>query len=369
MADQEEEPPMWQVLAELAAEQSKQGEYEQSFASYTSAMDVASLARRQDAKLFEARSASALLTGRLDVAQSDAERALALDPGSLRARVRLLRALLRRGDFERALAVAGEVLERDATNQAARADVASANLNARRVEAARQAGREERWAEVGALTQMVLNESPGSVAAMELRAEALAAQGLLDEALGVTTRLMREGVAGNGVLNLRARIFFDQERFDQAQKHLAEVLRADPDDAKAARLLKRLRKVMRLKSEGDEGFKAGQHLVAAEAYAACLAEVQPAASAGGNVLLAGFRAKVLTNRAMALAALGRHDEAVQSCDLAVELVPDYVKAYLRRANSLRALGVRRAPFPRHRCSNQRARHAGQRQAGAGGDGL
>jgi len=149
---------------------------------------------------------------------------------------------------------------------------------------------------------MVCNESPGCTDALILRAEALEQLGQCDDAMGITNRLLRDGFSNNKLLNLRARIFFDQERFDQAQKHLQEglfcknsplgqetrfsalfwfwthalsnvfclVLRADPDDAKAAKLLKRIRKVIRLKSEGDDGYKAQNYQGAADAYTACL---------------------------------------------------------------------------------------------------
>ena len=94
--------------------------------------------------------------------------------------------------------------------------------------------------------------------------------------------------------------------------------------------------MIRLKTEGDEGYKAQQYQPAIEAYNACLAEVAPPESAPKT--LASFRAKVLVNRAMCQAGLAMHAEAVASCDEAAELQPDYAKAYARRAASNRALG-------------------------------
>ena len=74
------------------------------------------------------------LLGRLAVAQSVAEQALKLDPKSIRARIRLLRALLRAGDFAACTKIGAEVLSQDPTNNAARADLSAANLNIRRLE-------------------------------------------------------------------------------------------------------------------------------------------------------------------------------------------------------------------------------------------
>jgi DnaJ family protein C protein 7 len=326
-----DEPTPLQYHTERAAELSRQGDYEAAYLAYKDALNLNAPAL-EASKLLEGKSQASLLTGRLDEAQADAQRALQLDPGSLRARIRLLRALLRRGDFVKAVEVGTELLAKDPTNQTARTDLASAQLNLRRLEAANAALASGKFQETNALAGMMLNESPGSMDALMLKAQALEQIGQVDEALSLTNRLMRDGGASNNaVLNLRARIFFDQERFDQAQKHLNEVLRVDPDDSKAGKLLKKVRKVVRLKSEGDEGFKQAQYEQAAERYAQCLLEV------GGNGL-ALFRAKVMVNRAMCFANLGKHEDAVECCDRAVELQPEYVKAYARRASSLRALG-------------------------------
>ena len=132
-----EEPSALDRLVEMAAEKSRQGDYEGSYAAYSEAIALQPMPA--DAKLYEARSQAALLTGRMEVALKDAEQALALDPKSLRARIRLLRVLLRHGELARCLQVGQGILDADATNQAARTDVSSANLNKRRLEAARAA--------------------------------------------------------------------------------------------------------------------------------------------------------------------------------------------------------------------------------------
>lgn len=53
---------------------------------------------------------------------------------------------------------------------------------------------------------------------------------------------------------------------------------------------------------------------------------------------AGYNAKLHCNRANAHSKLRNHDAAIQDCGKAIELDPEFVKAYLRRAASLYALG-------------------------------
>ena len=46
------------------------------------------------------------------------------------------------------------------------------------------------------------------------------------------------------------------------------------------------------------------------------------------------RVDALSNRAIALNALGRHDEALSDCDRAISIRPDYPTAFVTRGNVL-----------------------------------
>jgi len=209
-------------------------------------------------------------------------------------------------------------------------------MNLKRLEAARAAFGEGKLREASALTYKVTDESPGSRDALLLRAQCLVAQGDLDEAYSLTTRILRddetEKIRDHALLNLRARILFGQERFDQCIKHLQEVLRENPDDSAAAKLMKRVKKIQRLKVEGDDNFKAGKYQEACDSYGSCLNETE---EAGG---MKSYRAKLFCNRAAALSSLNKYEDAIADCDKAIELDDKYVKAYSRRALCLRALG-------------------------------
>ena len=54
-----------------------------------------------------------------------------------------------------------------------------------------------------------------------------------------------------------------------------------------------------------------------------------------------LRAQLHANAAVALRKLLRHTESIEQCDFAIELVPNYTKAYLRRADSHESLGSAR----------------------------
>lgn len=307
------------------------GNYEAAYDAFTQCVGEFP----NSAKLFESRSQSAMLTGRLDIAQTDAERAVLLDPNSLRAKIRLLKALVKRGVLTTAVQVGNEIFSVDPTNSAALGDYKIAQLNIKRLEEARTRLTAGKYQDAKRLAQTVQTESPGSRDASMVRAEAHVGLGELDDAYALTTRVLRddegEQRSDNSLLNLRARIFFEQERFDQCTKHLQEVLRSDPDDSKAAKLLKRVRKIVRVKAEGDENFKIGKYQEAFDAYSQTLIETEDAK-------LSSFQSKLYCNRAAASSSMGKYEEAIGDCDKAIELDQGYGKAYTRRALCSRSLG-------------------------------
>lgn len=92
---------------------------------------------------------------------------------------------------------------------------------------------------------------------------------------------------------------------------------ADPERAQELRL------------EGNEHFKAGRLHDAREAYSEALHLSPPAGAAGSSA--SKDRAVLHCNRAACLSKLGRWADVVTDCGQAIELDPEYVKAYSRRS--------------------------------------
>lgn len=317
---------------QLGLELHRASEYEDAYAHFTRMLPDFP----NEIKLYEARSQSALLTGRLRQAHTDCQKAVDLSPPTaLKPRIRLLKVLLREGDLDEALVLGEAVLKLDETNASVRSDLQTIKLNQRRLVAAEESFNERRLSECVALTNQVTKESPACRQALLLRAKCFVEMGEWDDALQLTTRILidddAKGKSLHDVLFLRSRIFFEQERFDQAQKHLGEMLRENPDDSNAARLLKRVKRIVKFKTEADLQFKTGHHQDAELNYTNCLGEC-------GDSVLAGFRSKLHSNRAAALVGLGKLEDAVKDCDQAIALDPNFARAYMRRATCLRQLG-------------------------------
>ena len=110
---------------------------------------------------------------------------------------------------------------------------------------------------------------------------------------------------------------------------LQDAGRHGPDNSLYRTEIKKWRSLEAQKEQGNTAFKSGRYQEAIDAWSICL-DIDPT-----NRL---FNAKLLCNRATAQSKLRNHDAAVADCGRAIELDQNYVKAYNRRAESLRVLG-------------------------------
>ncbi|KAF8490106.1 hypothetical protein JB92DRAFT_3147931 [Gautieria morchelliformis] len=130
------------------------------------------------------------------------------------------------------------------------------------------------------------------------------------------------------VLCARGLVLFLAGRLPAAAQHAQQALAYDPDDARARKLLRRARDVERLKEDGNAQFKAGRLAEAVELYGAALGTVEARAEEGGG---GAIRAKLLSNRAMALLKLGRREAALADTNASLGLVGTSYKALRTRA--------------------------------------
>jgi DnaJ family protein C protein 7 len=109
----------------------------------------------------------------------------------------------------------------------------------------------------------------------------------------------------------------------QAVDLFAAALRMNPDLKKCQLLLKKARQMENMKEQGNQAFSSGQYHAAYDLYSQALA-LDPENGA--------FNSKLYSNRATVLSKLGKYEEAVDDCDKALEIDPDYFKVLLRRAD-------------------------------------
>ncbi|KAF2860811.1 TPR-like protein, partial [Piedraia hortae CBS 480.64] len=147
----------------------------------------------------------------------------------------------------------------------------------------------------------------------------------LGSAQSISTDLLRLNPTDAEALLLRGRALSAQGENEKAITHFRSALSYDPDFREAALLLRKIQTLERKKEEGNRLFKTGRFENAIEAYNAALEADE------GNKPTA---AKILRNRAMAAAKLGRFEEAISDCDRALVFDPGYVNAARTRAKIL-----------------------------------
>ncbi|KAJ3271017.1 hypothetical protein HK104_004768, partial [Borealophlyctis nickersoniae] len=182
-----------------------------------------------------------------------------------------------------------------------------------------------------------------------LRAECLLGCKNLEEAGRVASGVLLSDANNTEALVLRAQILYmlDSQPSASIQQVLQKALRLDPDNKRARQLLKKMKNLEAIKTEGNEAFSKGRMADAHEAYTRYLE-----ADEDGGIM----KVKVLSNRANVRSKLGKHELAVSDCTSALDLLeslafPDaaknppsnadlrnssqsalFVKIYLRRAD-------------------------------------
>jgi len=110
----------------------------------------------------------------------------------------------------------------------------------------------------------------------------------------------------------------DSEAEDEAQTRIGKALEVAKDPEKAAEL----------RQQGNDLFKAGKLHDAREAYSEAIF-LMPSASSQEKAILHA-------NRAACWQRLGRWEDVIEDCKVAIELDPSYLKAYCRRSAAYEA---------------------------------
>jgi len=224
---------------------------------------------------------------------------------------------------------------RDPRFDGVHAERRKATATMQHLERAREAVADSRWPEALREVALVRTEVKKSTEVDVMEAEALLGSGKHDNAMALITDVVRtpEGRRSNDALRIRAHCLYLQGNLTQAQRHLSEVMRSDPDNAPAGRLLKAIRRQEALKTEGNDAFREGRNDAAVASYTACI-DLGPESKS--------FLSTVYANRAAARMRLRQWELASADCDACLDLNDQYIKGFLRRAECGQKVGTKEA---------------------------
>lgn len=270
------------------------------------------------------RAAALFMQGDLDECIADCHRALRLEPSLTKAHVRLAKALCEKGDFAKAalhLRSAGPSLQ-EALHKAE-------TLCGWQTEGEAAYGLKD-YSMARAFFANILQQcNAPSVRLWLVRAEL--GLGLCDRALRTTRDLIKSDANISKAYSLRGVALFFSADLDQAQKHVREALRLDPDDTEAQHLMKRLRKLERHMDLAKKAALSRDFGVAVSEYTEALSVAEAPAHAT-------ISATIHAERAAASVRLKEFDSALKDCALAIYAQDDCKSAWLTKAQALHALG-------------------------------
>lgn len=131
-----------------------------------------------------------------------------------------------------------------------------------------------------------------------LRGEALLKMGNVNsigEAQNIAMSLLRRNNQDPEALVLRGRAFYAQGDNEKALQHFRKAINCDPDYRAAAKFLRMVQRLDKMKEEGNSAYNSGRSLEAADIYTQAL-EVDPSNK--------GTNAKLLQNRALCYIKVG-----------------------------------------------------------------
>jgi len=322
--EDEEEEMTPDDMKDLGNQRYKTKDYRGAIEAYSSAIE----ADPSTPAYYTNRASAYMMVNDFKSAVTDCSKAIELDPTLAKAYVRKAKALLAQGNASEAIAAYTQCLVKDPGNAAVAKEKKETEEAVQRLALARQCLAEEKYTQTWRQIEIVEKSLPGIADIQMIKVESLCGLGRYQEAYSLTTSLMRTNSRLQGLLFWRAKCLYYMNQMPQAIKHLQEAMRNDPDNKTYRTEIKKWRALEAQKEAGNAAFKAGNLQEAITEWTACL-EVDPSNRP--------FNAKLYANRGTAYSKLRRHQEAVDDCTRAIDLDPMYLKAYNRRAESLRCL--------------------------------
>ncbi|KAL8826187.1 MAG: hypothetical protein Q9170_007499, partial [Blastenia crenularia] len=304
----------------------KNKDYTKAIAEYTKALSV----EPQSVTYLSNRAAAFMSANRFEEALADSKKAQDIDAKNVKVLHRLSRIYVSLGQPSEAVDTLNYISTFQYVTAPERAAASSMQTHIKQAEDALQRGT------TGSMVLHALDQAEkGLGLGVEkprkwqlMRGEAYLKMGnvnSLGDAQGVAMSLLRRNSKDPEALVLRGRALYAQGDNEKALQHFRHAHDCDPDFKDAVKYLRLVKKLDKMKEEGNTAFNAGKYKHAVELYGQAL-EVDP--------MNKGTNSKLHQNRAMASIKLKDYKSAISDCDRAIALDSTYIKARKTRARAL-----------------------------------
>ena len=231
--EEEQTPPVPDAAAEALERKAQAEKFKAQGNSYYSAKDYALAAAYytkaialcpEEATYLSNRAAANLMRQLYSDAVEDALKATVLDKTFIKAYLRAGKAYLCLGETDKALNMYAEALLLDPRNDEALEGKKTCDLASKRRERGLQLLKGGAVQRASQLIDAAMKDMPGDPHLRLAQIEVKVSNEELEDAMALSTSLLKEGRGGNKLLQMRARILYKQCNFPAAIKHLQQVL-------------------------------------------------------------------------------------------------------------------------------------------------
>eukprot|EP01125_Pyxidicula_operculata_P012826 TRINITY_DN4225_c0_g1_i1.p1 TRINITY_DN4225_c0_g1~~TRINITY_DN4225_c0_g1_i1.p1 ORF type:complete len:442 (+),score=102.67 TRINITY_DN4225_c0_g1_i1:22-1347(+) len=292
-------------------------DYEGAIQLYSRAISLSP----ENSTYYANRAAAYLAYGKVTEALNDCNSAIRIDPKYMKSYYRRAKCYLALGDYVKAEQDYKFLIE-DPNNTQALEEYHYMKKVRETEERASSLLQQENYTDALKQYEILMTICPDSERSKLGFVESLIGLKQYDNALSMTTTIMKKNPSNEDALYNRALILYLQGQLPQSIYVIDKLLEYNPDKQKAFQLRKMAKKLENLKEKGNQEFKQKNFEAAITSYTEAL-EVDPR--------IASYNAVLIANRALAYKSIGKSQEAVDDLSKALEWDSTYSKAYVRRA--------------------------------------
>jgi DnaJ family protein C protein 7 len=308
-------------LAELKRDRGNQlyitKKYEEAIRLYTEAIQLC-----PDSSVYYGnRSACYIRLYQYRAAMADARKSVALDSSSVKGYIRIAKCSLALGDMTALSSAFSTVRELSLNNSAILPELQNLEVVIRFDKELTIACQKQDYIKAALCTDQILEQIPCTRYKLK-KAGCLILLGRYQEAQNIANDILHVDKQNTDAVYVRGMCFYYQDNMEQALCHFRYALRLAPNNQRAMAIYKRTKALIYRKEEGNKAYTTGRFEEAYAIYTEAL-ETDPNNKS--------VNAKLFYNRAMACSKLGRINETVADCSIALKLDENYRKALLQRA--------------------------------------